>query len=91
MTYPTIDMEATGRRIKELRKQHHLKVEEIAEFMGFESEQAIYKWQRGESLPKIENLFALSRIFGIKVDDIIIEKTEEDESPLLPFPKTLYR
>ncbi len=91
MTYPNIDMKATGRRIRELRKEHHLKVEEIAEYMGFESEQAIYKWQRGESLPKIENLFALSKIFGIKVDDIIIEKTEEDESPLLPFPETLYR
>ena len=43
MTYPIIDMKATGRRIKELRLKHHLKVEEIAEFMDFGSEQAIYK------------------------------------------------
>lgn len=85
MTYPIIDMKATGRRIKELRLKHHLKVEEIAEFMDFASEQAIYKWQRGDSLPTVENLYALSRLFGTTVDDIIRGSSrEEDESPLLP-------
>ena len=71
MEYPTLDVKATGARIKELRKAHHLKVEEVARFMGFESEQAIYKWQRGESLPTVENLYALSRLFETTVDDIL--------------------
>lgn len=47
MEYPVLDMKATGEKIKELRIHHHLKVREVAEFMGLESEQAIYKWQRG--------------------------------------------
>ena len=84
MTYPIIDAKATGRRIRELRMEHHLKVEDVAEFMGFVSEQAVYKWQRGDSLPTIDNLYALSRLFGTTVDDIIMGNRGEDESPLLP-------
>ena len=55
MEYPVLDMKATGARIKELRTDHNLKVREVAEFMGLESEQAVYKWQRGESLPTVDN------------------------------------
>lgn len=85
MDYPVLDAKATGARIKELRKARHLKVEEVARFMGFESEQAIYKWQRGDSLPTVDNLYALSRLFETSVDDILRGSREENESSLLPF------
>lgn len=85
MNYPVLDTKATGARIKELRKAHHLKVEEVAFFMGFESVQAVYKWQRGESLPTVDNLYALSRLFETTVDDILRGNRDEDESPLFSF------
>lgn len=79
--YPTIDMAATGNRIRELRKEHHMKVDDIVSFMGFESQQAVYKWQRGESLPSVDNLYALSRLFGTTMDDILVgNNTEEAEA-----------
>ncbi len=81
MRYPVIDAKATGERIRELRKANKLKVEEIANFMGFESDQAIYKWQRGDSLPTVDNLYALSSLFGTTVDDILRGSKEKDESP----------
>lgn len=84
MEYPVLDAKATGARIKELRKAHHLKVEDVACFMGFESVQAVYKWQRGDSLPTVDNLYALSRLFDTTVDDILKGKREKDEGPSLP-------
>ena len=42
--------------------------------------QAIYKWQRGATLPSIENLLALSRLFNTTIEDIIQELGEEDKS-----------
>lgn len=84
MRYPILDAQATGARIKELRKKHHLKVEDVALFMGFESEQAVYKWQRGDSLPTVDNLYALSVLFETSVDDILRGSRGEDESPSLP-------
>ena len=85
MYYPVLDMKATGERIKELRMEHKMKVCEVARFMGFESDQAVYKWQRGESLPTVDNLYALSKLFETSVDEILIGDREEDESPSLPF------
>ncbi len=84
MEYPVLDTKKTGERIKELRKKHHLKVEEVARFMGFESEQAVYKWQRGDSLPTVDNLYALSVLFGTSVDEILRGDKEKDDGPSLP-------
>ncbi|MCV2231547.1 hypothetical protein N7548_01720 [Acholeplasma manati] len=44
-TFPRINMKATGKNIESLRKQKNLSVKEIQEVFGFESPQAIYKWQ----------------------------------------------
>lgn len=84
MYYPVLDAVATGIRIKELRNARHLRVEDVAHFMGFESPQAVYKWQRGESLPTVDNLYALSVLFGTSIDNILRGSKEEDVSPLLP-------
>lgn len=40
--------------------------------MGFATPQAIYKWQHGESLPTVDNLVALSAIFAVPIDAILI-------------------
>ena len=89
--YPTIDMAATGNRIRELRREHHMRVDDIVSFMGFESQQAVYKWQRGESLPSVDNFYALSKLFGTTIDDIIVgdDKLEGGESLPLPFCRTI--
>ena len=46
MNYPVLDLKATGERINQLRKDNNLRVTDVAEYMGFESTQAVYKWQR---------------------------------------------
>ena len=92
MNYPVLDARATGERIRELRIQHKLKVEDVAGFMGFESVQAVYKWQRGDSLPTVDNLYALSVLFGVSVDGILRGSKEEDSgmSAPLPFSQILF-
>lgn len=77
--FPILDTTATGARIRELRKNNKLTVEEVRDFLGLESTQAIYKWQRGESMPTIDNLYALSTLFETSVDNILRGSREEDE------------
>ena len=74
--FPVIDMRATGTRIKEIRSSQNFTVQEISEYMGFENPQAVYKWQRGEALPTVDNLFALSKLFDVPMEEIICEKEE---------------
>ena len=76
ITYPTINVKATGARIRQLRKEKGIKVTELSEFMGFTEPQAVYKWQRGETLPSVDNLFALSRILETSIEDILVGDDE---------------
>ena len=85
MNYPVLDIKATGERINQLRKDNNLRVTDVAEYMGFESTQAVYKWQRGESLPTVDNLYALSRLLHTSVDDILIGEKERDDETSLSF------
>ncbi len=74
--YPTINLKATGARIKELRIAKGITVTDISLYMGFTEPQAVYKWQRGESLPTVDNLFALSRILETSMEDILVGDDE---------------
>lgn len=85
MNYPVLNLKATGERINQLRKDNNLRVIDVAEYMGFESTQAVYKWQRGESLPTVDNLYALSRLLHTSVDDILIGEKERDDETSLSF------
>ena len=67
-----IDTKATGARIRELRKKHNLRVEDIRAYINLSDTQAIYKWQHGSAMPTIENLAILAAIFEVKVDDILV-------------------
>ena len=82
-----LDVEATGRRISELRKEKHIKVERLAELLGLCSVQAVYKWQRGDCMPTVDNLVVLSGIFEVPIDSIVQKRRfrGESESSLLPF------
>lgn len=69
---PTIDMVKTGEKIKNLRKGKGLTVSELQEYLGFNTPQSIYKWQKGKVVPTVDNLVALSSLFGVAIDEIII-------------------
>lgn len=81
MDFPVIDPIATGACIKELRRERHITVADLKDMLELESVQAIYKWQRGECLPSVDNLYAISRLLGVPVDNIIRGNIEEDVSP----------
>lgn len=69
---PTIDLVLTGRRITELRKQAGLSVHDLQHIFGFNSPQAIYKWQSGASLPSIDNLIVLAQVLHVPIEEIIV-------------------
>ena len=80
-----INQEATGARIRAIRKAKGLKVEDISSFMGFESPQAVYKWQRGDSLPDLGNMIRLMELFHItNIRDIVVTTGDAEEaSPVI--------
>lgn len=68
-------------RLVELRKEHKLSQEALAEKLGL-SRQSISKWERAEASPDTDNLIALAEVYGITLDELLgnnelkAEKTE---------------
>ena len=84
-SYPVIDMKKTGENIKKIREEQNISVSEIQHFLGISNPQAIYQWQRGISLPSVDHLCALSHLFDIPMNDILVleDMTEHTPSALL--------
>ena len=75
---PVIDVTATGLNISQLRTKAGMTVKDLQNVFGFATPQAIYKWQRGETLPNIENLAALACILSVSIDDILSVNCREE-------------
>lgn len=72
VTLPAVDMVATGRNITKLRENKNLTVKELQKIFGFTTPQAIYKWQRGQAMPTVDNLVVLAQVFDVAIDEIIV-------------------
>ncbi len=72
---PVIDLTATGININRLRANAGLTVKDLQDIFGFNTPQAIYKWQRGDALPTVDNLAVLAAVFGVRIDDILVFQT----------------
>ena len=82
---PYIDMIATGRNIEKLRTERGLTVRQVSDWFGFTGPQAVYKWQNGQALPTVDNLYALGTLFEIPMEEILVEENHiiyesQDES-----------
>ena len=73
--YPVIDLVATGNNIRRLRMERGLTVRDLQSYFGFEEPRAIYKWQKGESLPTVDNLYALGSLFEVPLEQILVPTT----------------
>ena len=74
--FPTIDFIETGKRIHQYMNEQGLSVKDVQEYMGFSSPQSVYYWLRGRSLPNIDNLYALSELLKVPIDEIICGNRE---------------
>lgn len=71
MLVPVVDMKQTGQKIAALLAQRGITVRDLQGMLGFSTPQSIYKWQRGENLPTVENLVALACILAVPIDEIL--------------------
>lgn len=78
-----------GRRIQEARKAAGLSQESLGERLGV-SRQAVSKWEADAAVPELENLIAMSRIFGVTIGALLgvepeaAEDRSEEDAPKAP-------
>lgn len=65
-----------GQRLKQLRIEKHLSQETVAFELNV-SRQAVAKWENNASKPSTANLMAICDLYGISLDELISNKSDE--------------
>lgn len=68
-----------GKNIRYLRESYGLTQKELANKI-FKSESTVRMWELGNSEPDIETLIMLSKLFEVKIDDLINAQYEHQSS-----------
>ena len=65
-------------KLQLLRKKNLLSQEELAEKLGI-SRQAVSKWESGQSLPDLNKLKAISKLYNVTIDSLVNDDNEIGE------------
>lgn len=80
MERPHFDIVASGARMKAIRQQRKISVRQVMEYMGFESTQAVYKWEAGKCFPQADNLLALAILYRVSPMELLVEEDRVSSS-----------
>ena len=74
MDYPIIDPVGTGQNLRTLIKNSGNTVAGVGRMLGIADRSTMYKWLRGDALPGIDNMLALSILLDVTINDILVTK-----------------
>lgn len=66
-----------GEKLQNLRKSKSMSQEDLAEKLSV-SRQAVSKWELDQSLPDITNIIAISKIFSVSTDYLLLDKEPDN-------------
>lgn len=72
--YPNIDMQLTGLLLEYYIRTSGISVKEIQNYLHLSCPQPIYRWMKGKILPSVSHLLALSQLFGVHMEKLLVEK-----------------
>lgn len=73
-TYPNIDMQQTGRKMKRMLEAAGYTPRMIQDYLHLSCVQPIYRWYKGLILPSVDHLFMLSELLGVHMEDFLVKK-----------------
>ena len=69
--FPTINLRETGVKLHRIMDKRGITPKDIKEFLNLGSVQTVYNWCNGQNMPTLDNLYALSQLLQVSMDDII--------------------
>lgn len=69
-----------GANIASYRKRSSMTQAGLADKLNY-SDKAVSKWERGESVPDVQTLVSLAKLFGITVDALLVDPNELPGNP----------
>ena len=88
---PVIDKKKTGINLRLMMDKRGLTVKDVQQYLGLGSVQSVYHWLNGISLPTVDNLYALSELFQVSMDEMLCgNRKKYVYQPKTPQEKRLY-
>lgn len=69
-------------KIIDLRKKSGMSQEELADKLGV-SRQSVSKWEGAQSIPDLDRILAMSKIFGVSTDYLLKDEIEINDKPMV--------
>lgn len=79
-----LDIQRIGKKIHDYRVERGYNQDEISELL-YVSRQAVSRWETGLSLPTVDNLVELSKLFKVSVEELLCLDEEAQFCPEDPF------
>ena len=70
--YTEIDLLRTGELLRLRIEEAGYTVKDIQEYLMLSWPQPIYRWFSGQILPSIQHLYALSKLLGVHMEDLLV-------------------
>lgn len=69
--FPLINKRETGINLRRIMDRLGLSARDVQEYLGLGCVQSVYRWLDGQSMPTVDNLYALSELFQMPMDEIV--------------------
>ena len=79
VVYTSLDIIQTGQKIHNVMIEHGYTVRQIQEMLNLSCPQPIYRWIHGYRLPSVDNLYRLSKIFCVHMEELLVEMGAGDK------------
>lgn len=78
--FTSLDLVRSGQRLHSVMFTNGYSVREIQEILHLSCPQSIYKWIHGTTLPSVDNLYMLSKLFNMHMEELLVEKNTENKT-----------
>ena len=75
ITYPNIDLQQTGRKLKHILESAGYTPRMIQEYLHLSCVQPIYRWYKGVILPSVDHLLMLSELLNVHMEELLVKKS----------------
>ena len=80
----TIDKAKTGQQIRLLMEKRGVTVRDVKNALSLACVQSVYHWLDGQSMPTLDNLYALSDLLKVPMDMLVCGNRRYDPGKNIP-------
>ena len=80
---PVINKKETGVNLRRIMDRCGITPKDVQQYLGLGCVQSVYRWLDGINVPTVDNLYALSELFKMPMDEILCGNRAQVSRPIL--------